>query len=74
MLWFLSFAVKHGFVVDTYHDAAEGVMGKNPEGKLMMTTVTLPPEVKFSGASAAGSYMPKFSWPVSAENGLDSIW
>jgi organic hydroperoxide reductase OsmC/OhrA len=49
MLWFLSFAVKHGFVVDTYHDAAEGVMGKNPEGKLMMTTVTLRPEVKFSG-------------------------
>jgi organic hydroperoxide reductase OsmC/OhrA len=49
MLWFLSFAVKHGFVVDTYHDAAEGVMGKNAEGKLMMTTVTLRPEVKFSG-------------------------
>jgi organic hydroperoxide reductase OsmC/OhrA len=24
-------------------------MGKNPEGKLMMTTVTLRPEVKFSG-------------------------
>jgi len=49
MLWFLSFAVQHGFVVDTYHDAAEGVMGKNLEGKLMMTTVTLRPEVKFSG-------------------------
>jgi organic hydroperoxide reductase OsmC/OhrA len=24
-------------------------MGKSPEGKLMMTTVTLRPEVKFSG-------------------------
>lgn len=49
MLWFLSCAVKQGFVVDSYHDTAEGVMGKNSEGKLMMTTVTLRPEVKFSG-------------------------
>jgi organic hydroperoxide reductase OsmC/OhrA len=29
MLWFLSIAVKHGFVVDDYHDAAEGVMARN---------------------------------------------
>jgi organic hydroperoxide reductase OsmC/OhrA len=41
MLWFLSIAVKHGFVVDDYHDAAEGVMARNAEGKLMMTVVTL---------------------------------
>lgn len=49
MLWFLSIAVEHGFVVDEYHDAAEGVMAKNAEGKLMMTIVTLRPEVRFSG-------------------------
>lgn len=49
MLWFLSIAVKHGFVVDHYHDAAEGVMAKNADGKLMMTVVTLRPEVRFSG-------------------------
>ena len=49
MLWFLSIAVKHGFVVDDYHDAAEGVMARNAEGKLMMTVVTLRPEARFSG-------------------------
>ena len=49
MLWFLSIAVKHGLIVDEYHDAAEGVMGKNAQGKLMMTVVTLRPEVRFSG-------------------------
>jgi organic hydroperoxide reductase OsmC/OhrA len=49
MLWFLSIAVKHDFVVDHYHDAAEGVMAGNAQGKLMMTVVTLRPEVRFSG-------------------------
>ena len=49
MLWFLSIAVKHGFVVDNYQDAAEGVMARNEEGKLVMTVVTLRPEVRFSG-------------------------
>ena len=47
MLWFLSIAAKHGFVVDHYHDTAEGIMAKDAEGKLMMTTVTLHPEVLF---------------------------
>jgi organic hydroperoxide reductase OsmC/OhrA len=50
MLWFLSIAAVHGFVVDDYHDVAEGVMARNAEGKLMMTVVTLRPEVRFSGA------------------------
>jgi organic hydroperoxide reductase OsmC/OhrA len=49
MLWFLSLAVKRGVVVDHYRDNAEGVMGKNAEGKLMVATVTLKPEVRFSG-------------------------
>ncbi len=49
MLWFLSIAAKRGFVVDRYHDAAEGVMGKNSEGKLVMSIVTLRPAVVFSG-------------------------
>lgn len=49
MLWFLSIAVEHGFLVDNYHDTAEGVMAKNAQGKLMMTVVTLRPEVRFSG-------------------------
>src|SRR5215467_6234752 len=49
MLWFLSIAAKHGFVVDTYRDEATGTMGKNAEGKLAMTEVTLRPRVAFSG-------------------------
>jgi organic hydroperoxide reductase OsmC/OhrA len=49
MLWFLSIAARGGFVVDQYHDIAEGVMARNAEGKLMMSVVTLRPEVSFSG-------------------------
>jgi organic hydroperoxide reductase OsmC/OhrA len=49
MLWFLSIAAKQGFVVDSYHDEASGVMEKNPSGKLAMTRVVLRPKVNFSG-------------------------
>src|SRR5262245_20652601 len=49
LLWFLSIAAKQGFVVDSYEDQAAGVMGKNAEGKLYMTVVTLRPKVVFSG-------------------------
>ncbi|MCK6404570.1 MAG: OsmC family protein [Rhodocyclaceae bacterium] len=49
MLWFLSLAASRGFVVDEYHDMAEGVMAKNAQGKLMVSLVTLRPAVKFSG-------------------------
>ena len=50
MLWFLSIAAKHRYCVDSYRDHAEGEMGKNVAGKLVVTRVTLHPEVKFSGA------------------------
>jgi organic hydroperoxide reductase OsmC/OhrA len=49
MLWFLSIAAKHGFVLDRYHDTAEGVMEQDFRGKLMMSVVKLRPEVTFSG-------------------------
>jgi organic hydroperoxide reductase OsmC/OhrA len=49
MLWFLSIASRRKFCVDRYMDAAAGVMGKNSEGKMAMLTVTLKPEVQFSG-------------------------
>ncbi|MCK6393631.1 OsmC family protein [Zoogloea sp.] len=49
ILWFLNIAADQGFIVDHYHDAAEGVMARNAERKLMMTVVTLRPEVRFSG-------------------------
>jgi organic hydroperoxide reductase OsmC/OhrA len=56
MLWFLSIAANQGFVVDAYHDIAEGVMEKNSHGKFMMSIVTLRPEVKFSGERQPTSY------------------
>ena len=51
MLWFLSIAAKHEFCVDRYIDSAAGVMGKNAEGQMAMLTVTLSPQVPFSGDS-----------------------
>jgi organic hydroperoxide reductase OsmC/OhrA len=50
MLWFLSIAAKRGFVVDSYRDAAVGVLGKDVLDKLAITHVTLHPDVAFSGA------------------------
>lgn len=49
MLWFLAIAARHGFIVERYHDTAEGVMEQDSKGKLMMSVVTLRPEVAFSG-------------------------
>ena len=50
MLWFLSIAAQQGFIVEHYRDEATGVLGKNAEGKLAMTRVTLHPEAQFAGA------------------------
>lgn len=49
MLWFLSIAAKRGFVVDGYHDEAQGVMEACADGKLAITVVTLRPCVTFGG-------------------------
>jgi len=49
MLWFLFIAARQGYIVDDYSDAAEGVMGKNAKGKVMVAKVTLRPKVSFSG-------------------------
>lgn len=49
MLWFLHIAALRQCRVDTYSDAAFGVMEKNARGKLAMSVVTLRPEVAFSG-------------------------
>jgi organic hydroperoxide reductase OsmC/OhrA len=50
MLWFLSIAARQGFVVDSYRDEATGVMGKNADGRLAVTRVTLRPDVTFAGS------------------------
>jgi len=49
MLFFLDFARRAGFLIDSYEDNAEGVLGKDGEGRLAMTIVTLRPRVAFSG-------------------------
>lgn len=49
MLWFLALAAKEGWVVDRYHDAADGEMAKNAAGQMVMTRVTLRPQVDFGG-------------------------
>ena len=49
MLFFLSFAAKAGFVVDSYQDQAVGVMSKNTDGKMALTLVTLRPEAVYAG-------------------------
>src|SRR6478752_7286729 len=51
MLFFLDFARRGGFVVDSYVDEAEGVLEKRADGKMAMTRVTLRPRVEFSGAN-----------------------
>ncbi len=49
MLFFLAFAARERFVVDSYSDAAVGFMDKNSAGKTAMTRVILRPQVEFCG-------------------------
>ncbi|MNI71345.1 OsmC-like protein [compost metagenome] len=49
MLFFLAYARKDGFVVDSYRDEAEGTLGKDERGKMSITAVVLRPAVTWSG-------------------------
>jgi len=49
MLFFLAFAAKGGFTVDTYRDDAGGVLGRDERGKTSIISVALRPAVAFSG-------------------------
>lgn len=49
MLCFLAIAAKRKFRVDRYFDAATGVMERNDAGRMVITVVTLRPEVQCSG-------------------------
>jgi len=49
MLFFLSIAAQNHYLIDSYIDNAVGIMEKNEQGKISMTTVTLRPQVKLSG-------------------------
>jgi len=49
MLTFLFEAARKKLIVDSYEDAAVGVMAKNERGKLFVSRVTLRPKVTFGG-------------------------
>lgn len=53
MLWFLDLASRAGLVVETYSDAAEGTMARDPAGKLVITKVVLRPRVTLSAGDMA---------------------
>ena len=48
MLFFLDFAKRKGFVIDSYVDEATGTMGASPDGRISMTEVVLRPHIVFS--------------------------
>lgn len=52
LLWFLALAGQKSFIVDRYEDHAEGVLGRNAEGRTAMTKVTLRPRVSFAAGHA----------------------
>lgn len=55
MLWFMDFASRAGFRLDSYTDAAVGTMAKNEQGQLVVTHVQLRPVTRFDAAHAPSS-------------------
>lgn len=51
MLWFLSIAAKHGWLIDRYDDRAVGQMAHNAQGQMAMSRVTLHPCCSFTGGT-----------------------
>ena len=49
MLWFLHIARDAGFTVTRYRDEAEGVMGKDTDGRIAITRIALRPDIAFEG-------------------------
>jgi organic hydroperoxide reductase OsmC/OhrA len=49
MLFFLDFAARSGFVVDSYRDEASGTMGRSEQGAEYVAEVRLRPATVFSG-------------------------
>lgn len=49
MLWFLDLARRAGFIVNSYNDDPIGIMGKDENGKISITKITLNPKVDFEG-------------------------
>lgn len=53
MLWFLSLAAEHGFVVDRYEDEAVGTLARIAPGRHAITEVVLRPRIAFADGGAA---------------------
>jgi len=51
MLFFVDYARRAGFVVESYVDEAQGILEKRDDGKTAMTRVILRPRVVYSGAN-----------------------
>ena len=49
MLFFLDFARRDGWTVDSYVDQADAVMEKRGDGKIAITQVTLHPKIEWGG-------------------------
>jgi organic hydroperoxide reductase OsmC/OhrA len=49
MLFFVDFARREGFVVDSYVDEAQGTLGHDAEGRQAMVSVTLRQQVSWGG-------------------------
>lgn len=49
MLFFLSIAARHGFVIDAYRDHPIGSMDLDAEGRMAMTKIVLRPDIVFAG-------------------------
>jgi organic hydroperoxide reductase OsmC/OhrA len=49
MLFVLDFARRGGFLMDSYVDHAEGVLGKDERGRMALIKVTLKPQIAWSG-------------------------
>lgn len=49
MLFFVDFARRDGWTVDSYVDEAEGVMEKGADGRIAVTRVVLRPDIEWGG-------------------------
>jgi organic hydroperoxide reductase OsmC/OhrA len=49
MLFFVDFARRDGWVLDSYVDEAEGLLEKRADGKMWMSRVTLHPRIAWGG-------------------------
>lgn len=57
MLTFLALAAYKGLIINSYTDDAVGILGKNAEGKMAVTEVTLKPKITFEGTQPDGAIL-----------------